>query len=379
MTHIINFIFIFGITITGLVIFMLLKTKKKKISKRILILIFFLCLLNIVYFYSNLHSIKWLHFILFPLNSGTYLLLGPLVFFYTQSIFINKLYWTKIIAHFIPLLFYSIVFSISFSISGFREDYFFDYSGLYENIKSSLCTVFVGYFLIYIVISYRKLLRIKTISNEHYSNLEGYNLSWLKRMFIGAFIIATVQILQIIYSIFINEVQWSFGFPVIILVIILIGYSGYHGAFQSNFMIPTSFIEFQESLIKNKAGRIVTFLKDHELKNIKQSLEQVMEIQKCYLDENLTLNSLANLISTTDKKLSIYLNSYLKTNFYDFVNTYRIIEVKQKLETENFKNYTLLAIAFESGFNSKASFNRIFKKKTGLSPSEYKKQSKILQ
>jgi len=79
MVHIISFILIFGIFITGVFIFLISKTKKKRTSKKIILLVFLLCLLNIVYFYSSFHSIKWLKFALFPLNSGTYLLMSPLI------------------------------------------------------------------------------------------------------------------------------------------------------------------------------------------------------------------------------------------------------------------------------------------------------------
>ena len=86
----------------------------------------------------------------------------------------------------------------------------------------------------------------------------------------------------------------------------------------------------------------------------------------------LTLGILADAISMTDKKLSALLNHYLQTSFYDFINAYRVTEVQNKMKDERYDHYTLLAIGLECGFKSKASFNRIFKKVTGLSPSKYK-------
>jgi len=100
-----------------------------------------------------------------------------------------------------------------------------------------------------------------------------------------------------------------------------------------------------------------------------------LNYEKAYLDENLTLSKLAELIPTTDKKLSTFLNQHLNITFYDMINAYRVESVKEKLLSNNYNNLTLLGIAYESGFNSKSSFNRIFKKETGLSPSEYKKSS----
>ena len=61
-------------------------------------------------------------------------------------------------------------------------------------------------------------------------------------------------------------------------------------------------------------------------------------------------------------------------NFYTLVNDYRIEEVKRRLEDPRYRNLTILAIAYDSGFNAKSSFNTIFKEQTGMTPSEYQKQ-----
>ena len=66
------------------------------------------------------------------------------------------------------------------------------------------------------------------------------------------------------------------------------------------------------------------------------------------------------------------LNQGQQKNFYQLINEFRIEEVKQKMTSKGFEHYTLLGIALESGFNSKTSFNRIFKEITGLTPSEFK-------
>jgi len=94
-------------------------------------------------------------------------------------------------------------------------------------------------------------------------------------------------------------------------------------------------------------------------------LDNLFEVEKVYLDEKLTLYKLAKKIQTTDKKLSFLLNKSMNTTFYDYVNSFRVEAVKLKLVSEKSKKFTILAIAHECGFNSKASFNRIFKKSTG--------------
>jgi AraC-like DNA-binding protein len=71
--------------------------------------------------------------------------------------------------------------------------------------------------------------------------------------------------------------------------------------------------------------------------------------------------------------LSQIINEYYQQNFFDFVNSYRIEAVKSKLQKPDYDAYSLLAIAYECGFGSKSSFNRIFKNITGQTPTQYKK------
>ena len=68
------------------------------------------------------------------------------------------------------------------------------------------------------------------------------------------------------------------------------------------------------------------------------------------------------------------LNTSLNQNFYDFINTYRVSEVKRRLDEGEAENFSILGIAEECGFNSKASFNRVFKKITGTTPTGYMKR-----
>ena len=89
-------------------------------------------------------------------------------------------------------------------------------------------------------------------------------------------------------------------------------------------------------------------------------------------DPELSLTLLASQIQMSRNQLSEVINSKMGCNFYDFVNKYRVEDVKQLMVDTKYKDYTILAIAFEAGFPSKSTFNSIFKKFTGLTPSEYK-------
>lgn len=106
---------------------------------------------------------------------------------------------------------------------------------------------------------------------------------------------------------------------------------------------------------------------------IKQ-LDKHMAESKPYLDRELSIYDLSKQLKIPRHFLSEVINEHLGKNFYNLVNDYRVEEVKRRLEDPEYKQLTILAIAYDSGFNAKSSFNTIFKEKTGITPSEYQKQ-----
>jgi AraC-like DNA-binding protein len=82
---------------------------------------------------------------------------------------------------------------------------------------------------------------------------------------------------------------------------------------------------------------------------------------------------MAEDLNMSRHKLSHVINIGLQKNFYKLINEFRIEEVKDMLVNPKFKHYTVLGIGLECGFNSKTSFNRIFKEETGFTPTEYKR------
>ncbi len=106
-----------------------------------------------------------------------------------------------------------------------------------------------------------------------------------------------------------------------------------------------------------------------------QKLLHVMETEKPYCDGELTLQKLAARLSIAPQHLSQTINEQLKQNFTDFVNAYRIEEAKKGLLDPARRHYSIIAIAEESGFNSKSAFNLAFKKHTNTTPSEFRKNS----
>jgi len=105
-------------------------------------------------------------------------------------------------------------------------------------------------------------------------------------------------------------------------------------------------------------------------------LKRAMEANQYYQDPELSLSSLAEKVSLHPNELSRVINTVFKKSFNDFINEYRVVEAARKMRDPDYDRITLLGIAFEAGFNSKTTFNRIFKQMTGKSPTEYKNHLK---
>ena len=97
-----------------------------------------------------------------------------------------------------------------------------------------------------------------------------------------------------------------------------------------------------------------------------------MEANKPFLNPELTLTDLAKQLTISRNQLSQVINTGVGDNFYNFINKFRVEEVKELIKKDAGKQYTILSLANDAGFNSKSSFNNIFKKMTGLTPSEYR-------
>ena len=97
--------------------------------------------------------------------------------------------------------------------------------------------------------------------------------------------------------------------------------------------------------------------------------------EKVFLNNELRIQDISIKLNIPVHIISYVINDKLDQNFYDLINNFRIEEVKSRLINPKFENLTIVAIAYDCGFNSKATFNRLFKKYTGTTPTQYKNRS----
>jgi len=376
MNLFLNFLLSIGL-FTILVILGILFKRKKERPKQLLAIIFTLLLFVILYSYGELNDIKIIQSITFVVADAIGFLLGPLLYFYIQSIYKKERSNTvKSLLHFLPALVYIFIISVPFLISFLKDEYLFPYLKFIDS-NEYLLQIQVLFLLLYLLFSFKALKQFKVLAKANYSNLTDKDISWVHHLLYGVLVVILINISIELYAVFWKGQLSINNILTTVALIIMVIYLGYFGISQSQILLPTQTISNKKSNTNAFAKAPTHHLANAdkiEIETLKNGLLQVLENEQPYLDENLSLKTLAEMIPTTDRKLSALLNYHFDCSFYDFINTYRVKEIQARLGKDEFKKYTILALAFDSGFNSKSSFNRIFKKETGLSPSAYKKQ-----
>jgi len=360
--------------ISLILIWSLLKDSKKSLSGRILAAIFLALFFMTAQNYGDLNQVRFIYAIGFIFSDPIGFVVGPLLYLYIQSLCQNgKGLLSKYRWHFLPLVIYVLLVTIPFFLSIWLNGNIFGYLDFL--LKHYYLLHFQAlYLLFYAALSLQLVSKYKKIIKENYSNFIDKNLNWIRYLLIAIVLLMCINFASLFYELLFDENNLYISYITTFSMILAILYLGYYGSSQAQIFLPTHLIEKADQPKNKVYSHSLASASTNEVQQLKQSLEQILQEEKPYLNEELTLGTLAKMLPTTDKKLSALLNHELNTNFYDLINHYRVEAVKNKMGDSSFEHYTLLAIAFECGFKSKTSFNRIFKKETGLSPSAYKKQ-----
>ncbi len=209
----------------------------------------------------------------------------------------------------------------------------------------------------------------KQIKNE-LADIEDVDLTWLKILTIGFLVIfadAVLTSLAIISSFELHVyIDFEFlglfaNYTTLFLISFLIFFSlGYSNVFKGIETEPEPTPQPEESPIDPVQV---------------DTVERYMEEQKPYLNHLLSLDNLSNQLKMSPRNLSQLINRHFKKNFFEFINGYRISESKALLLDEKNRKVTMLDIMDKAGFNSKATFNTLFKKQVGMTPTQYRKEN----
>lgn len=378
MKLLVDFLLVAGILANGIILFLLLKQGRPSLPKRILSFIFLGLFFVSLNGYGELHEVNWIYLMGFLLSDPIGYLIGPMLLFYIRSIYISDFQVDRsVVLHFIPLFLYFFVVTLPMVIAQANHHTLPSY--LYSLLSSDLFLQFQAiYLLLYCGLSWKTLNTFRRKLKITYTQLEDKDLSWVRHLLLGIVLTISIHLAITMYEGFVANLDWSFSYLSTIILILFIIYLAYHGLVQSRVLLPGLLLEDTKKIGEAPKPSIpindpLQYFQTGEVETIHQRVLTLLEEEQIYLNEELTLGSMAREIPTTDKKLSTLINHHLKTNFYDLINSYRVQAVKTKLAAKEFEHLTILAIAFESGFKSKTSFNRIFKKETGMSPSAYKR------
>ncbi len=273
-------------------------------------------------------------------------LYGPFLYIYVKKQTSPEPFSWKYLLHFIPFLICNCMF-LSFYAAPFEERVeIFKHkgSGFETEMLLRLYFIYISG-VAYVILSFRTLYLFRNKMVQQFSNTEKINFNWLLYLILWITLIWGLVLFSntdIIYG----------------AVAVFILWLGYFGIKQVQ--------------VFNQPA-LVFLLTEKSIEDIHVRLQKVLDEEKPFINPNLTLNELATLLEVHPNSLSQVMNSVENKNFYELINQKRIEEFLQRISQPESKQYTLLSIALDCGFNSKTSFNRNFKKYTGVTPSEYQK------
>lgn len=334
------------------------------------------------YLFTTGFSARHQHFL--GIGMGFPMLEAPFMYVYV-AVMIRKSgkFRASDLLHAIPFLIFSVWLTFEFYLlSAPEKTAFYDqiYSGKIPRDVAimSFPNIITGPF--YVIWSLLRLKQHKKNISNNFSYTEQINLNWLRYVIGGlGFVFVTVIVSNILVrfpflSVTMHE---HLIYIAITIVVFFMGYYGikqeaiYRGESASSQSKPS----IPQGKQKKKGSQYLhSGLKKEEGELHARALQDYFEKEKPFLNGKLSLSEVATYMQISVNHLSQVINDNLGITFFDFVNSYRIEEVKSRLTNPDYKNFTLLGIAYDSGFNSKSSFNSLFKKFTGLTPSQYAKQ-----
>jgi AraC-like DNA-binding protein len=335
----------------------------------------------------------------FPFN--LLMFVGPALYYYFLSVTNAEFQWKKSdLKHWIlPAL--VLVMYISKAAIDFSMYYPFDNDpstqygskGPYAEVDKTVVFAIVSYcsFFYYLWLTHDAYTKFKAYLSNHFSSTAYIDFSWLKNMIValgtGIFIFFAINF----YSYYFVEgksfmFEWN-GYFAIGLLSYYFSISAYSYSpdklkklhFEAEIEANNSlYFETNEPLEEDAPTLLDEDAKPSssnattiDIEHWKEKLLYEMVTKQAFLNPEITLSELAKTMKTNNSLLSKVINDGFGQNFNDFINAYRVATIKQKIDNNEHKVKTLLSLAYESGFNSKATFNRSFKKITGLAPKDY--------
>lgn len=366
------------------ILFVSLILSKKEKYTRDYLLAFFISILGtfMLIKYAVVKDLLLIYPIFTYLDIYYWVLLGPALFVYT---IISTRGENQLKARYLYTLIPTLIVTICF----YRYIFFspLDFFAEEENIP---IYVWIGYYIwmynsvVFYILTIIVLRKHQNKIKNHYSYTKSVDLKWLYYLSHGfavfLFFLLFRGVMANLFNVKISVDTYDISILVMVVYIFGIGYFGYkqRGIFN-NYELPTttSAVDYLKQEIQTKKNEIKkpyqkSGLSEVEAHEILSKLYSLMESDQPYLESELDLPALADMVYVSSHKLSQVINEYLNKNFFDFVNEYRIQKVKEHLTDPGNNQFKIISLAYDSGFNSKSTFYNFFKKIEGVTPAQYR-------
>ena len=374
-----EYILIIGTFESIFLLLLLLGKKNRSLPDYLLGVIFMLYAISIGSVYLELQNIKNNHAYSAITNiSWLFLFLhGPALWFYIKSLSEPDFRFKPLyLLHFIPFIFFSVFQYFNFISLTVPEKILFLENDLFkEQISYKITVLAIGVS----TISYNSwalslIRRRRDRLMQQYSKIEDIDLGWLNALTIAALICYSVNVALFILDLIFHFATYKYlMFLTNSFATVYVLFLGYFGIRQGNIFI-NSVVVTRKSDGKPASNEIPSPAITTDDAFIR-TLIRNMEEKQPYLDPEITISRLSGLLDVKIEFLSEVLNTRLNQNFFDFINKYRIEEFKIQSILKANNHLSIMGIAYNCGFNSKASFYRAFKKFEGISPTDYIERS----
>lgn len=364
-------IFLFGFSISLFLVILLFLKREKTLKDYILLFWFVVITIHQLLFHLDYSQLISSYGFLIGVTIPLPLVHGPFLFFYTSALVANPAnerkqnYWI----HFLPFILVNLLLINFYMLPVAKKLYIFNNDG--EGFE---WFVLMNYVLIiisglaYIGNSLWQIRNHQQNIKEEFSNLKKIDLKWLQYINYGLILIW----LTIPFN------QANVTFFVISMFVLLLGIFGIQqGHIFSRDLVRGPFREEENALTLPKATtehldrEVKAGLPEKEQNLIESGLRQLITEERIYTNPDLSLSILSSHLQSKPNYVSQYINETLGKNFYDFINEMRVEEFKSRILDPKYQHYKIIENAYDAGFNSKSSFNRAFRKHTGMTPSQF--------
>ncbi|MBK8301311.1 MAG: AraC family transcriptional regulator [Chitinophagaceae bacterium] len=370
-------------------------------SDKWLSIFLFLCILYIAPWmigFAGWYDTQPYRDILFYLPFQQLYFIGPVIFFYVQSLLnpsfrFGKKEWLHLLPGILYLLF-SIIMVVTDKLV--LKKYYFLANGQDPDFDTWYQLTGFASMLFYFFLSLRYYNLYKKLIVQVVSYAELVSFRWVRNFLVAFLIMLFVKIVFFILEEITDLSYWDtwWYFLVFAILFYYIAISGYANSVETKVAFKPHLLTYRPTLLLNyspsltltesvtEEAEIIAIepaskenAADEVLTEWKPKLLGLLQEEKIYEDPELTLTQVAKQLQSNPSFISMVVNRGFGLNFNDFINQFRIEAVKEMLKKGEHKKQTLLGIAYECGFNSKATFNRAFKKVTGLTPKEWVQQN----